>query len=113
MFKDVCGWHEAIKAHRKIKLNTVLLRIYHTLPEAQYLDRIILGIGKSTFRSKGNRRLPAHKRGKYQACQLARPANRCRIHAQKPGIDIDLTCIGIILVVKQHFRGSGIEVSLV
>jgi len=72
-FKDVCGCHETTKPHRKIKLNTVLLRIYHTLPETQYLDRIILGIDKSTFRSKGNSRLPAYKRGKYQACQLARP----------------------------------------
>ena len=113
MFKDVCGWHETIKHHRKIKLNTVLLRIYHTIPEAQYLDRIILGIGKSTFRSKGNRRLSAYKRSKYQARQLARPANRRRIHAQKPQIDVNLACIGIILVVKQHFRGSGIEVPLV
>ncbi len=68
MFKDVLAWNEITKPHRKIKLNRVLLRIYHTLPEAQYLDRIILGIGKSTFGGKGNSRLPAHKRSKYQAC---------------------------------------------
>ena len=104
--------HETTKPHRKIKLNTVLLRIYHTLPEAQYLDRIILRISKFTFRSKGNRRLSTNKGSKYQARQLSRPANRRRIHTQKPRIDIDLTCIGIILVVKQQFRGTGIEVSL-